>query len=66
MSNYTVKVTWVENADGGNAACIGHDETVTIQAETPEAAVAEAVEAHEYAHDGDLGKYHPVAEIVEG
>ncbi len=41
MKTYRVKLTWVDGQ--GNAVCVGLDETVTIEADSEEAAKSEAI-----------------------
>lgn len=64
---YQIKTTWTEHGTN-NAACIGNDETVTIEAESPQAACKEVAEAAINFHETDwnTGKYDVMAEHVNG
>lgn len=64
MATYCVKVTWVENENPKNAACIGNDETAIIVAESEEAATEESLDNHRGHYESDLARYHPEAEII--
>jgi hypothetical protein len=67
FGRYEIQVTWTF-ADTRNAACIGHDETVVINAKDAPSACREAAENHLDAHRGDwdTGRYGVIAEQVGG
>ncbi len=66
QNTYRVRITWMDRQ--GNAACLGLDETVTVEASSPAAAVhAAETEAtyHGECHGVDTSRYHPAAEVLE-
>lgn len=64
---YEVKVTWMEHGTR-NAACIGNDESLSIEAGSVREALREAADGHMYRYEEDwnTGKYDLVAEHVDG
>lgn len=67
MTTYEIKVTWTL-AGTNNAAGIGNDETIHIEADSAGDACVEAANGHidHHCRDWESGKYDIVAEHVDG
>ena len=64
---FAIQITWLERGTR-NAACVGNDETITIESDNPAAACRQAAEDSLDHHDRDwgTGKYDLMAEHVGG